>query len=262
MAMNECYETKNFSQIVETFTSFIKNEAPINKYPIELLPARKQVVEWVIFVCQNLSFKPETLYRAISILDSFVSKSQANLSSIQEVKLSAVACLSIATKLEELNCNFISFFTENVLNEEGSKFFSQSDLTQREIEVLKVLSFKTNKSNVFHFTSVFLQICYNTIEDMNNFNWLVSLNDQLLKSMIKEDYSVFSSPIQSALFVLNESLKQHSLSKKEVDIINNSIHYLITRTNGSDDQLLCRRASVQPLFVNNKHISSKSIITQ
>lgn len=258
MAMNECYETKKLSEMVETYASFSKNQAPIIGYPVELLPARKQIVEWVIFVCQNLSFKSETLYRAISIYDSFTSKTQPNINSLQELKLSAVACLSIATKLEELNCNFISFFTQNVLNEEGSEYFSQSDLTEKEIEVLKVLSFKTNKSNVFHFSSIFLQICYNSIRDVNNFNWLVSLNDQMLRSVIKEECSVFNSPIQSALFAINESLKQLSLSQKEAEIINNSVHYLMTRANG-DDELLSRRTFVQPMYVNKKTINGKSI---
>lgn len=229
MAINESYELKSQSEIVESYTSYFNNQSPISSYPLETLAVRKQIIEWVIFICRNLSFKPETLYRAISIFDLFISKNTTPVASINDVKLAAVASLNIATKMEELNCNFISFFTQNVLNEEGSECYSQKNLAEKEIEILKTLNFKTNKSNVFHFSSILLQLCFNSMENMQQFNWLITVNDQILKQIIKEDCSVYASPVQSALIAFNEALKQVFLTQLEAVTINNSIYYLMNR---------------------------------
>lgn len=251
MAMNESYEVKPQSEIYEAYTSYFNNQSLITSYPLEILSVRKQIVEWVIFICQNLSFKPETLYRAISIFDLFNSKTTTTLRSINDVKLAAVASLNIATKIEELNCNFISFFTQNVLNEEGNECFSQKDLAAKEIEILKTLNFRTNKSNAFHFSSVLLQLCFNSMGNIQQFNWLVTLNDQILKQIIKEESSVYTSSVQSAFLAFNEALKQVFLSQLQAVTINNAIYYLMNRlsnkfnnNNDNDDQCLNQR----PLF--------------
>ena len=52
------------------------------------------------------------------------------------LSLIAIACLSLATKLEEINCNYISFLNEKVLNSPNSQIFTNKDLTNMEFKIL------------------------------------------------------------------------------------------------------------------------------
>ena len=48
----------------------------------------------------------------------------------EKLNLITIACLSLSTKLEEINCNYITFLNEKVLNSPNSNIFTNKDLTK------------------------------------------------------------------------------------------------------------------------------------
>ena len=79
----------------------------IPSYLMSFTELRNQMIDWLHFLCNNLHFRQETLYRSISIFDIYISKAYTNenLFDIENVKLIAIASLSLSTKIEEINYN-------------------------------------------------------------------------------------------------------------------------------------------------------------
>ena len=68
------------------------------------------MAKWLVFLCETLKFNLQALFRSILIFDIFISRSKIckleNEELAQEkLNLITIACLSLGTKLEELNCN-------------------------------------------------------------------------------------------------------------------------------------------------------------
>ena len=120
MFRSDFQSKKSQKELSETFNTYLNKQKLIQSYPMELISTRTQMVDWLIFLCHNLSFRCETLFRAVSIFDLYIAKVQHEVVfSIYELKLVAIASLSLATKIEEINCNFVNFLTNNVLNGEN-----------------------------------------------------------------------------------------------------------------------------------------------
>lgn len=112
------FNVSNLSDLKETFTNLKDDEAsPINpsEYIISIDGARANMVNWLSFLCGKLNFSDQTLFRSVSIFDQYISKmtiDEASELDQQYLNLITIACLSLATKLEEINCNYISFLNE------------------------------------------------------------------------------------------------------------------------------------------------------
>ena len=112
----------DLSDLKETFSNLKDDEAsPINpsEYIISIDGARTSMVNWLSFLFGKLNFSDQTLFRSVSIFDQYISKmtmDEASELDQQYLNLITIACLSLATKLEEINCNYISFLNEKVLN--------------------------------------------------------------------------------------------------------------------------------------------------
>ena len=65
------------NEIRDNYNNYKQNEAsiiePIN-YPISLSEVRPQLINWLIFLCDNLNFSIQTLYRSVIIFDQYISK--------------------------------------------------------------------------------------------------------------------------------------------------------------------------------------------
>ena len=72
------FEKKLVKSIIESFKAYFKKQEKITVYPEELIESRIQIVNWLIFLCNNISFRKETLYRAITIYDLYISKRNEN----------------------------------------------------------------------------------------------------------------------------------------------------------------------------------------
>ena len=157
-------KNSNLSNLKENFINSKEQEAsPINpfEYVISIEGARSNMVNWLSFLCSKLNFSEQTLFRSISLFDQYISKlsiEQAASLNQETLNLITIACLSLSTKLEEINCNYISFLNEKVLNSPNSKIYTNKDLTQMELTILKKLKFKTLYSTPLDFMDIYIEI--------------------------------------------------------------------------------------------------------
>jgi hypothetical protein len=150
--------------IKENFDNFKEEElAPINleDYKISIDDSRSVLISWLSFLCSKLNFTEQSLFRCVSIFDQYISRiSKEEASNLDKDYLSlvAIACLSLATKLEEINCNYVKFLNEKVLNSPNSKVYTIKDLTTMELKILKTLKYKTIYSTPLYFIEMYIEI--------------------------------------------------------------------------------------------------------
>jgi hypothetical protein len=150
--------------IKENFDNFKEEElAPINleDYKISIDDSRSVLISWLSFLCSKLNFTEQSLFRCVSIFDQYISRiSKEEASNLDKDYLSlvAIACLSLATKLEEINCNYVKFLNEKVLNSPNSKVYTIKDLTTMELKILKTLKYKTIYSTPLDFIEIYIEI--------------------------------------------------------------------------------------------------------
>ena len=154
----------SLSSIKENFDNFKEEElAPINleDYKISIDDSRSVLISWLSFLCSKLNFTEQSLFRCVSIFDQYISRiskeEAANLDK-DYLSLVAIACLSLATKLEEINCNYVKFLNEKVLNSPNSKVYTIKDLTTMELKILKTLKYKTIYSTPLDFIEIYIEI--------------------------------------------------------------------------------------------------------
>ena len=147
---------RNLSIIKENYMNLKEEESsPINpnKYPISIEETRPIMMSWLSFLCSKLNFSDQTLFRCISIFDQYISK----------IPLDQTSSLSKDYLSEEINCNYVNFLNEKVLNSPNSKVYTNKDLTQMELKILKVLKFKTIYSTPLDFIEIYIEIFKNVL---------------------------------------------------------------------------------------------------
>ena len=192
----------DLSDLKETFTNFKEDEAsPKNpsEYLISIEGARANMVNWLSFLCSKLNFSDQTLFRSVSIFDEYISKltiDNASQINQQYLNLITIACLSLATKLEEINCNYISFLNEKVLNTPDAKIFTNNDLTNMEFQILKLLQYNTMFSTPLDFLEIYLDIFTNVF----------GTNDSQIISQIKIlAINIMKNNINNVMYLSNSS---------------------------------------------------------
>ena len=229
MSMNKRYDMQiNIAnELRDNYFNFKQNQPsiiePIN-YPISLSEVRTQLINWLIFLCDNLNFSIQSLYRSVIIFDQFISKNQKIVLTQENLKLIAISSLSLGTKLEEINCNYTSFFTEKVLNSPQCEIYKKSDLTKMEFEILKKLNFKTLYSTAFDFASIYLQLfkmyCNSNEYLYENFT---QVYESQLKSYLLNDMFITMSQSDVAYIAFSNSFNYMGLN----NIIFKNIEYLL-----------------------------------
>ena len=194
------------SNLKENFIHSKEQEAsPINpsEYVISIDIARSNMVNWLSFLCNKLNFSEQTLFRSISLFDQYISKlsieQAANLDQLT-LNLITIACLSLSTKLEEINCNYISFLNEKVLNTPESKTFTNKDLTKMELTILKTLKFKTLFSTPLDFMDIYIEIYRNIISTNNS-----EINSQFISNIRMLTINLMKSNINNIMYLTNIS---------------------------------------------------------
>lgn len=246
------------SSLIESYSLYLSKQQLIPSYPMSFIETRNQMIDWLAFLCSNLHFRLETLYQTICIFDLYISKScpKENLFEISNVKLIAIACLSIATKLEEINCNFLNFFTEQVLQNE----FSSKMLAKKELMILQRLNFKTNQSTCYHFLTVFQELFSNTFGKNNSqmnlyFN---NLSEQFLTIAIKSD--VFMSQKDIALLAVNNALMQINACDNNNNS-NNTLSFVIFGFMQQVQQLICCNNNIKHVeYINDTYFTNSNTI--
>ena len=192
----------DLSDLKETFTNFKEDEAsPKNpsEYLISIEGARANMVNWLSLLCSKSNFSDQTLFRSVSIFDEYISKltiDDASQINQQYLNLITIACLSLATKLEEINCNYISFLNEKVLNTPNAKIFTNNDLTNMEFQILKLLQYNTMFSTPLDFLEIYLDIFANAF----------GTNDSQIISQIKIlAINIMKNNINNVMYLSNSS---------------------------------------------------------
>jgi len=196
----------NLLNLKENFINFKEEEAsPINplEYVISIDEARSNMVNWLSFLCSKLNFTDQTLFRSVSLFDQYIAKmSLAEASNLNQENLNliTIACLSLSTKLEEINCNYISFLNEKVLNSPNSKTFTNKDLTKMELTILKALKYKTIYSTPFDFIDIYIEIFKNVVDANNSM-----MNNQLISDIKILSINLMKNNLNNVMYLTNSS---------------------------------------------------------
>ena len=200
------FNVSNLSDLKETFTNLKDDEAsPINpsEYIISIDGARANMVNWLSFLCGKLNFSDQTLFRSVSIFDQYISKmtmDEASELDQQYLNLITIACLSLATKLEEINCNYISFLNEKVLNSPNSQIFTNKDLTNMEFKILKTLNYNTMYSTPLDFIEIYLEIFSNVLGSNN-----AMINPLIISDIKNLSINLMKNNINNVMYLGNNS---------------------------------------------------------
>ena len=212
---NSLENMKKISEYKYTFISLKEDEPQrINIKSSELFEneTRNNMVKWLSFLCDTLNFNIQTLLRSVNIFDKFISVSdlfENNDLTQEKMNLITVACLSLGTKLEEINCNYVKFFTDKVLNLPDCQIFSVKDLTNMEMLILKKLSFKTLYTTSYDFLLYYLDIIRNFYNPTNNvLDDIKKYSIYLMKQNINTNLFLSMNQSEYALLCLNQSLIQ------------------------------------------------------
>ncbi len=226
---NQKEEKKISRELREEYKKCKKNEPeiiePIN-YKISLSQFRPQIINWIIFLCENLNFSIETLFRTIIIFDQYIGKVKNENFNQNNFQLITIASLSLATKIEEINCNYIKFFTENVLNSPNNKKYKYKDLTKMEFEVLKTLNFKILYSTPINFGKIYFEFLKKKFQK----NKLLIFNfwkdfEINLKNLLYYDMYITISQSDIAYYSLIQTCNQYSINDNVFKKIYNIINY-------------------------------------
>jgi hypothetical protein len=200
------FNINNLSDLKEIFTNLKEDEAsPINpsEYIISIDGARTNMVNWLSLLCGKLNFSDQTLFRSVSIFDQYISKmtmDEASELDQQYLNLITIACLSLATKLEEINCNYISFLNEKVLNSPNSQIFTNKDLTNMEFKILKTLNYNTMYSTPLDFIEIYLEIFSNVLGSNNTM-----INPLIISDIKNLSINLMKNNINNVMYLGNNS---------------------------------------------------------
>ncbi len=214
---------KKIDEFQTTFLSMKEDEPnKINTKSNEFFEneTRNNMVKWLVFLCDTLNFNHQTLFRSVIIFDKFLSVSkifETEELTQEKLNLITIACLSLGTKLEEINCNYVNFFTEKVLNLPNCEIFTVKDLTKMEIEILKDLNFNTLYTTSIDYLSFYLDIIkffFNPkIQFVQN---IQNLAENMMKQNIMTNIYLNMSQSEYAFTCLNQIFIQLGM----MDIIN------------------------------------------
>ena len=214
MSLNK--SEKKINEFKSTFLSMKEDEPckiKINSCQLFQNETRNNMVKWLQFLCETLNFNNQTLFRSVIIFDKYLSSSK-NLREMEELtqeklNLIAIACLSLGTKLEEINCNYVSFFTEKVLNLPDCQIFIVKDLTKKEMNVLKELKYKTLYTTSYDFMLFYLEIFKYYFNPSSQFMYNVrQCTELLMKQNIMNNIFLNMNQSDYALTCLNQTFIQ------------------------------------------------------
>ena len=233
---------KKIREYKYTFISLKEDEPQrINIKSSELFEneTRNNMVKWLSFLCDTLNFNIQTLLRSVNIFDKFISVSdlfENNDLTQEKMNLITVACLSLGTKLEEINCNYVKFFTDKVLNLPDCQIFSIKDLTSMEMIILKQLNYRTIYTTSYDFLLFYTDVFKYFFNITNNLfiENIKTLGQNIIKENINKN--IFLSLCQSdfAFLCLQQAFYQLGFDNF-VQKIRNMLLLLLNDKNMNND---------------------------
>lgn len=113
---------------------------------------RAKVVDWVIEVLSIFKQSPQTVFRALHLVDSYLRREQQP-QTVTDLHLTGMACMLVASKLHEV----VPIKLAQVVREIGKHKFSAAQVRDREARLLRTVEFGVNSASVFCFSRCLLE---------------------------------------------------------------------------------------------------------
>ncbi|KAE8726081.1 Cyclin-D1-1 [Hibiscus syriacus] len=176
-----CIEESSIAGFIEHERNFVPGCDYLARFQSQSLDAwaREEAVAWILKVQAFYNFQPLTAYLSVNYLDRFLYSRRLPQTSGWPWQLLAVACLSLAAKMEE---PLVPSLLD--LQVEGAKFiFEPKTIRRMELLVLTVLDWRLRSVTPFSFTDFF---AYKVDPTGTFFGFLISKAKDTILSNIKE----------------------------------------------------------------------------
>ncbi|GMJ13385.1 SOLO DANCERS [Hibiscus trionum] len=117
-----------------------------------ILQQRSFMIRWIVEQSNAKEFQQETIFLGVSLLDRFLSKGY--FSSSRSLQIVGIACLTLATRLEE-NQPYNSVRQKNFYI--GSNTYSRNEVVAMERLVMEVLNFQCFLPTIYNFLWFYLK---------------------------------------------------------------------------------------------------------
>ncbi|KAG7586522.1 Cyclin C-terminal domain [Arabidopsis thaliana x Arabidopsis arenosa] len=188
---------------IEDERHFVPGHDYLSRFQTQSLDAsaREESVAWILKVQEYYNFQPLTAYLAVNYMDRFLYARRLPETSGWPMQLLAVACLSLAAKMEEILVP--SLFDFQVA---GVKYlFEAKTIKRMELLVLSVLDWRLRSVTPFDFLSFF---AYKIDPSGTFLGFFISHATEIILSNIKEasflEYWPSSIAAAAILCVANE----------------------------------------------------------
>lgn len=104
------------------------------------------MIDWMVEVLHTFKMSEQTLFVSVNLLDRYFKNSKKPLQS-SELHLSGMVAMFIASKYEDI-CPLLM---RTVINKIGHGKFTVKDVTQRELEIFRVLEFRVGAPTIMEF---------------------------------------------------------------------------------------------------------------
>lgn len=171
----------------------------------QVVSLREKAVHWLTSISYKYSLRRETLFKAVQLLDIYISKTRFKIVKVEQVTESAVACLNLACKTEETNSSFLAFFHLKLLHNHQ---VTNAQMVQTELHILKVLNFRLNIPHFYDFNSTLLNLVTDTLDplDIKLRHRLADINCVVVERYLLLKESIFSPAVNSGLVCLQTSI--------------------------------------------------------
>lgn len=177
----------------------------ILKSDASLMASRREAVQWVLRVNAHYSFSALTTVLAVDYLDRFISSLHFQRDKAWMGQLAAVACLSLAAKVEETKVPLLL----DLQVEESRYVFEARTIQRMEILVLSSLQWKMNPVTPFSFIDHIIR----RLGLKTNFPWeFLWRCERVLLSIICDSRYVCYLPSELATATMLLVIKEAELS--------------------------------------------------
>ncbi|KAJ0984018.1 hypothetical protein J5N97_002374 [Dioscorea zingiberensis] len=118
----------------------------------ELSIARFRAVRWIILACSRLKLSLGTTFNSVNYLDRFISMNCSLEWETWMMELLSIACISIASKLDEVIIPSVHDFLEEV-----EHTFKPSTIQRMELSVLKALNWRLTSVTAYSYVDLLMR---------------------------------------------------------------------------------------------------------
>ncbi|KAJ9177386.1 hypothetical protein P3X46_012610 [Hevea brasiliensis] len=178
----------------------------------EIVTGRQDAVNWMLKVQAYYQFRPETAYLSVNYLDRFLSFHTLPEGKGWPLQLLAVACLSVAAKLEETSVPLLL----DLQTLEPRFLFKPSTVQRMEILVMARLKWRLHIITPFYFLHYFIEKLSCVSPNCNNsIHSVLSHSSDIIISILRVinflDYTPSSIAAAAVLWVTNQTIDDPKL---------------------------------------------------